>query len=798
MALGDKRFSRIPPESTGDRLYMIHTAEVEFKNGGESASATYGNHKWRIGEMYNVAGFGMMHVHGVYDKQDGTGLLAVHYNKTAKFEGTEPTVDALISIDGTNVGQVADFYDVYIPAQNIMGYDNPEYGLDVDVLGSANVRFAEGQPQLDAWGKLRTSGATLLGDYVFSTEDVLTNNFSRVTTQAGASADFGNEKSFLRYDVQRRCVDVGVTKSSDLATATSTTYHSYVPGSSHLFMGTCLFQGAGTVNNPVGNGASRRFGLFDANNGFMFHVGPDGVLYLEQRNSNSGTKVDKLLACSSSTAASALGIDTFNKDLVDGSRTTLNPSGMELDLGKNNQYWMDFQWHGSGRVRFGTFHNGERVVMHEYYHNNRNLLPMNQTISLPTCTAVYGYTQSELDANAYWSQLSPIPTAIDNAETFVRVFSQAVWSEIDIDLRQLGVPRTYSTGHQPVDGAAFNYLFSLSLQPLAADGETNHSIVVPTRITNISYDNNIDSAGLIAGGAVRDAIVHWRVSTNTVHHNHSWTDIPNTTMRVSTGGINYEENDNALTEETRIFEDMSIGRSSKELADTFIGLQNGTWKQSSDDGGTFSESLSSITGSSTGTISGDSGDTGTFSIRTGVGETSNIVLGANVTGTGIPAGSHVHTIDSDNNTFTIRPNTLTGTVSGNITYTNPVQVTATADRWTLREKYTKTFTPNPAGGQYVMRNNDGINPITTGFEGMTLSDTDAYLFITGRNTGVLYSDADYTTPITSTGTYTGTDAELYGFIGPDFVVSFYGHEQIPVAQDPRSMFVVEWKEIRQE
>ena len=79
MALGDRRFTRIPPESTGDRIYQVHTAEIEY----ESKSA---GHVWQIGKMYNVDGFGTVHVHGVYEDTSTTGILAVHYNKTAKFE----------------------------------------------------------------------------------------------------------------------------------------------------------------------------------------------------------------------------------------------------------------------------------------------------------------------------------------------------------------------------------------------------------------------------------------------------------------------------------------------------------------------------------------------------------------------------------------------------------------------------------------------------------------------------------------------------------------------------------------
>ena len=781
MAIGDKRFTRIPPESTGDRVYMVHTAEIEYKTFNSVAGGST-DHSWQIGEMYSIEGFGgtgMVHVHGVYEGAGNTGILAVHYNKAAKFTNAEPTADAEIRFNGSAVAEVTAAYDVYVPTQNIMGYDNPEYGMDVDVLGSANVRFAEGQPQLDAWGKLRTSGATLLGDYVFSSKDVLDTNFSKVATQAGASASVGNETSFVTYNETGRYVDVGVTNTSDLATATAKTYHHYIAGASHLFMGTCLFSGAGTVAAPTNNGASRRFGLFDAKNGFMFHVGPDGVLYLEQRTSTSGSKVDTLIACSDASTATTLGIDRFNKDRVDGSRGTLNPSGMLLDLSKNNQYWIDFQWHGSGRVRFGTFHDGARVVMHEFYYNNRNTLPMNQTISLPTCASVYAYTQAEIDANPYWSQLSV--TALNNTQTYIRQFSQAVWSETDIDLQQLGVPKAYSTGHLAVEGGVFKYLFSLGIQPLADNGsDTNHSIVIPTKIININYDNSVTTVG-----ENRDAIVHWRASTNTVHHNRTWTDIPGTVMRVSSAGINYEDDDNTLSAGTRLFEDMYNGRGEKDLTTTFKGLQKGSWKQSSDDGGTFEQTLSSITGSTTGstTATADAGSSTTLIVAS----TSGMEIGGSITGTNIPAGSHIHEV-VDGTTVEIRPNATTGSFSGGetINFTIPVKVTTTADRWTLSEPYTKTFTPNPGGGLYKARN----------FTGLTLSTDDVYLFITGRNTGVLYADADWATPVTSTGSYSGSEADLFGFRGPDFIVDFFVHEQLTY-QDPRAMFVVEWKEIKQ-
>lgn len=799
---GEKRFTRIPPESTGDRLYMIHTAEIEYKTFNSVPGGTT-NHVWQIGERYDIAGFGgdgKVHVHGVFDRGDGTGILAVHYNKTAKFENFEPTQNSNISYESEGaVAQVESFYDVYVPAQNIMGYDNPEYGLNIDPLGSAQVTFAEGEPQLDAWGKLRTSGATKLGDYVFSDESVLDDNFSRVETRGGG-ANSWETTAFVTYDNTGKYVDVGVRNGNDLSTATAKTYHHYIAGSSHLFMGTCVFPGAGTVNSPQGQGVSRRFGTFDAFNGFMFHVGPDGVLYLEQRNSNSGSKYDKLLACSDANTATTLGIDRFNKDRLDGTRGALNPSGMILDLTKNNQYWIDCQWHGAGRVRFGVFHNGQRVVVHEYYHNNRYDLPMNQTISLPVCTATYAYTQSEIDAsdgtqagnNFNWNALAGAVGKSANIDVQTRVFSQAMWTETDINLQTIGKPKAFSTGHLGVDGTGFQYMFSLRVKPLASDGvTTNHSLILPTRVAVISYDNDVDSTG-----TNRDAIVHWRMSTNTIHHNHNWSDIEGTNMQVSYNGANYETND----VEKRLLEDMYNGRGEKVLTDTFIDFQYGAWKNASDDGGTTFEPLSAIDGSDAGNltanattaVSQEDFDNGTPQV-VNVTSTADIAAGTLVSHPNMATPEHVMTV-IDANSFTIHaPLSADFTGGETISFTKPVTVTldtTNTNGWSLSEPYTKTFGPNPDYNKAI------------DFDGLTLSTDEVYFYFTGKTTAVLYADKTWATPVTSTGTYSGSDAQIYGFNGPEYVISFYAHEQsggvgATAYQDPKSMFVLEWKEIIQ-
>jgi len=64
------------------------------------------------------------------------------------------------------------------------------------------------------------------------------------------------------------------------------------------------------------------------------------------RSSASGTKTETVILQ-----------EDFNKDTVDGTGL----SRMNLDLTYDNIYWIDIQWLGGGRVRFGTYNNGERV-----------------------------------------------------------------------------------------------------------------------------------------------------------------------------------------------------------------------------------------------------------------------------------------------------------------------------------------------------------------------------------------------------------------------------------------------------
>ena len=535
---GERKYTRIPPESTGDRVYMVHTAEIQYNN----KTAINSDHSWVVGAKYDIAGFngGKVHVHGVYESGD-TGVLSVHYNKTAKFENSTPTVGSKISIGGVEVADVVSFYDLYIPAQNIMGYDNPEYGLDVDITGSANVRFSEGLPQLDAWGKLRVSVATHIGDYVFGQEEVLTNNFSSSQIQGG-SVDYSNNRNSVTIKLVGPS-DPNHVDSSGFAASTSNLYHHYVAGSSHLYMSTAR------LNNPTATGVVRNWGLFDPNNGFMFRVGADGLLYVVIRSSITGSTVDNVISRSS-----------WNGDKVDGT----GDSQAMLDLSKDNIYWIDIQWHGAGRVRFGTYIDGARVTMHSYYHGNNYESAMSQTASLPVCFSAKAVTGPSEDL-------------------FIETWSASVWTETDIDLNTKGVPSNFASTHTTITADAaddWQYLFSISPKVELPNGEVNHSLYMPTSVSAYAYDSAATN-GL-------DAIIDLKMEINSVHSGHIFSPISSSTVEVSTAGTSYGSGKVLLQE-------MFRGHYQNETTDTFNNWQSGAVKNFSDDGGTIINNISSIT-----------------------------------------------------------------------------------------------------------------------------------------------------------------------------------------------------------
>jgi len=482
---GERNYTRIPPDSTGKRIRLKHTAQVFYNNKTEGYS-------WKTGQMYALVSSGWtMHVHGIFEETTTSGVLEVHYSKSATYQNLSPSVGESIKDTTTNtvIAEVVSFEDVYVNTMNIIGYDNPEYGVDVDPTGSMNVRFAEGLPQLDAFGKLRTSGASILGDYTFANNN-LPGEFA--TTKFGSGASVHNDDlhaAELKTSAGTATTNFG--PDSDRVQLTTNTYHHYFPGLSQMAIMTVALGDAGK------EGVMREWGYFDgkydddvlssptyelvSGNGYFFRVTGESGLQCVIRSSATGALTETIIS-ETQTQKTVNGVVTetinsgFNSDPVNGT----GDSQKVLSLLSDNIYWVDIQWLGSGRVRFGTYHRGQRIVIHEYYHDENSGVPHSQTGSLPLRFCQHN--------------MKNVPVVSDS---FMRVWCCSVHTEADIDTAKLGRGQT-EYFKAVIDPTNMNDVQGL------AGGFGDRVITSKTNVTSSGTTVTIpDLAGIKAGWIVK-------------------------------------------------------------------------------------------------------------------------------------------------------------------------------------------------------------------------------------------------------------------------------------------------------
>lgn len=523
---GERKYTRIPPASTGDRITHEPHALIPY----DSLTSDF-----ILDEFVTLATSGIRaHVHSIYPQTGTTGWIGVHYDVTSTFANLAPTSGENIQRNGVTIARVnpsATSIDLFTANNVIVGKNNPDYGMQVDQFGAATVRFTEGAAQLDAFGKLRTSNATLLGEYTFAAS-YLPEAFSNTILGGGTISWDGN---------QRAAIISTDANSGSLISHTTNTYHHYFPGSSHTFIGTFALGETGV------NGLTRHWGMFDDKNGFMFSE-VNGTLGVTIRSSATGTTVDTFISQSS-----------WNKDKANGFGT----SGMTLNRLYDNIYWIDVQWLGGGRARFGTYYNGTRVVLHEYYHGNTSLYPITQTASLPVCMV------QENTGNV-------------GSSKSMRAWCIAMWSESNIDFDASGKPDVDTltvnvSGSVPQN--AFIYLGTLSPQPTLASGDINHSLYFPTKLDVLSHDK------VTGAGQVGEVYIYIEpvLSEPVFQAVSSFSTVDIDQSATSYGGGR------------KILESYFIGEKVIDLTTIFDSLSNGSFKNYAENGGTKSVSIANIT-----------------------------------------------------------------------------------------------------------------------------------------------------------------------------------------------------------
>lgn len=445
---GERSYVQVPPDSTGKKIRHEPFHRVGY-------NSRVGGHIWQSGKEYTITGSVSLTVTIFTGPNSDVGYVGMKFAGGDDFSNKNLSAGDVINYEGSPVATVASDEVIEIPYTQISGGKTPNNTVDVDNTGSMNVRFSEGLPQLDAFGRLRVSNGSTLGDYIFSS-DILPNDFStkkvgnvtevwdsnlhalRLTCALGVPAN-GTPDSYL---------------SKNLIAKTTNTYHHYYPGFSQSAIMTIALGDTGR------DGVTRNWGYFDADNGYMFRCDDStNGLKLVVRTKTSGTITETVITK-----------DQFNGDPVDGTGDSL----MTLSLTDDNIYWLDLQWLGAGRVRFGTYYRGQRVVIHEHYHegNLNQGKPSSQTGALPICF-VQNQTTSQISAS----------------EMFV--WCAAVHTEHSINIETQGRNRleTFTKTFDPTaieNGQEYELIGALA-PVMSISNEVNRTLYLPNYMEALAY-----------------------------------------------------------------------------------------------------------------------------------------------------------------------------------------------------------------------------------------------------------------------------------------------------------------------
>jgi hypothetical protein len=344
---------QLPPDGAGKSLQTIRYAHIGYAsgvtplpNGTEITGLTSG----AIAVIFDTGAA----------NTTAAGEIAAIYQRAggaASFVTGES-----IQVNGITAAVVAEVESYFVNNNIVVGKNNPHAGQFVDRSGAAYVRFQEGAQQLDAFGLTRLTTPSLVGYYDYKYE-ALNEEFwdDLVSSNSPLSAT-------ITHDAPGAAVlfDIG-TASGEKVARTSNKYHLYQPGYSQLVVMTVASGDTGKAN------VRRRWGYFDEDNGVYFQL-EGSTLSVALRSSVNGSPV----------VETVIDQADWKGDLLDGSAGDENLSGMSIDVSKVNIYWMDLQWLGAGRVRFGVMApDGSRVTCHTIENANANTSAYMTTATLP-------------------------------------------------------------------------------------------------------------------------------------------------------------------------------------------------------------------------------------------------------------------------------------------------------------------------------------------------------------------------------------------------------------------------------
>jgi len=429
MTVGDRKFTQIPPESTGDRIGVRHSWNLNYKN----KTGTFSLKDIITCSTSSLAGT-IVHITPITSTTGIIHLVLTH------------AAEDLINIDSENI--LVDGYVIaqtngigtstYLNTNAVVGGNNPYFAQSVDIYGSAHIRYRSGNPSLDASGYTRVSNKTLINDYTPVYDIPQTMGIEMI---GAGTVSFEDTAKRIHIQTSGTAGDEGLLSSLQ--------YSKYVPGQGHLVEMSVAIGDAGKTN------LTRRWGYFDGYNGAFFELA-DNILYCVKRSDNSGTVLETKFPQS-----------TWSEDTLSGTEDIeTNPSGHNINITGLHTYFIDIDLY-TGRIKWGIMLNGEHYETHisalDGFSNHH--LPPLKSLSLPIRA-----TQTN--------------TGTVGSSSSMYFFSSRIFTEGEFREESLGIPRTYSLS-TPItlnaDGY-FTYALGFRLKDFI-NGVPNRSSIAPKELS---------------------------------------------------------------------------------------------------------------------------------------------------------------------------------------------------------------------------------------------------------------------------------------------------------------------------
>jgi hypothetical protein len=338
-------YVRVPPDGTGKKIAHNLSIELDYRSGTVDfvvGNTVVGATSGAFGNVIKIDG----------TTSSGRIYISLDYTSATAFtDGESLTVNSTpyAVADGTGT-------PIYKPSVSIVDHENPFRGTNVSPYGELIMSPIESPFSFDSFGSMRAVGENIVGVYHFR-YGVDEEYMASITSSIGGTI---SSSSYFNGIILSN-----PTTSGSRSKVSSHLYHPYTPGIGQSMIASVICGDTGKA------GVVRRWGYYDDNDGLFFELSAS-VMNVVVRNSSTGTVVETRTPQSQ-----------WNLDKVDGSGGEFNISNADLDPSKGTVYFMDFQWLGVGRVRFGIMHSGRRVIVHVENHSQELSLPYMSRPNLP-------------------------------------------------------------------------------------------------------------------------------------------------------------------------------------------------------------------------------------------------------------------------------------------------------------------------------------------------------------------------------------------------------------------------------